>query len=157
MKKKIAIPIVIVLICLIGLYFFTPGVVLGDIRHINADSQIQVSVMRLYRRTGLHEGLLGSEWVETIDLNTEQIATLRDLLRGAWYTRTPGRPLVQTLHFPDDWDYYYTFRIFHRRADGRLSDIDIGHDGRVLRSNHRFSRLRIRNADWNAAMLEILR
>jgi len=73
MKKKIAIPIAIVLACLLTLYFFTPGVMLGSIRDINADSQIRVFVMRLYRRTGLHDGLLGSELAHTIDLNKEQV------------------------------------------------------------------------------------
>jgi len=79
-----------------------------------------------------------------------------DLLRDSWYTRRPGNPAVQTLHFADDWEYYYTFRIVHLAVNGVMFDIDIGHDGRIRRSNHRFSRLRIRNASWSTTMLEIL-
>ena len=158
MKKKFAIPSAIALLGLIALYFFTPGALLGDIRHINSDSQIRIHISRYYeRRVVGHVGVHGLEPIGAIDLDAEQAAALGELLRGSWYTRRPGRPAIQTLHFSfDQREFYYTFWVVFYGERGVMYDIRIGHDGLVLRSNHRFSRLRIRNAEWKDSVLEIL-
>ena len=159
MKKKVKIPIIIGLICLIVLYFFTPGVMLGDIRHIRADSRVEVFVLQHTRvRGGIHGGATfdTKSWDEVITLNEAQVEALRSLLRGAWYTRTPGSGPKMVIQRHPDVDLYHTFTIVHYDTGGFPNFISIGLNGRVSRSNHRNSRLRIRYADWEAAILEIL-
>lgn len=159
MKKKIAIPIAIILLCLITLYFIAPGMMLGDIRHINADSHIRVAVMS---HTRVQHNFGGSDvyvfesgWQEVIVLDEVQAAELRDLLRGSWYTRRLGHHTVQMYNVPPDVVRYYTFTISVFDDDGLPISIDIGWNGVVWRDNHAGSRLRILG-DWEGALRAIL-
>jgi len=141
--KRLIIAGIVVLLLSTGFLYFvrTPGFVLSGIRDVAPNSNVRITV---YTYTPHRDGSYGGSTRTDYALNSEQVTALRDLFRGSWYS------LVMMNIMRPALTHVHNSYIIH----GDHGVFSINHRGYVGRMNART--IRIHNADWEAALQEIL-